>query len=313
MKKNKKLFNNILITGGAGFIGYNLSNKLSKIAKNIIIIDNFSTGFNKKFLKNVKLIIGDCSNKDVYKKIGKIKFDSVIHLAGVSSVEASFDNPEKDARNNIISTINIIEYIKKNNIPNFIFSSSMCIYGNSKIKVNENSKINPISFYGISKLTAEKYINFYKLKNTTKVILRLFNVYGPGTDKKNKKHGMVGIYANQLADSNKILVKGKISRFRDFIHIDDVVKIIINSIKLKNKKCNIFNVCSSKKTSVKELLNKIIKFSKKKNIKIIQKGSTPGDQFGIVGSNKKVKKILKIKRFTNLNEGLKRTLFMWLF
>ena len=298
-----KIFKNILITGGAGFIGGHLINKLSLISKKIFIIDNYSTGFNKKFPNNTHLIKANCEDKKTLKVLNKYNFDSVVHLAGVSSVEQSYDDTIKDASSNILTTINILNLVKKKKIKNFVYASSMCVYGNNKNNVNEKNNPKPISFYGISKKTAEEYINFISLPNTTKVVLRLFNVYGPGSDKNNKKHGMVGIFLNQLKN-RKILVKGKLSRYRDFVFIDDVISVIIKSMKMRNYKYNLFNVCTSKKTTVKNLLNKIFKiWSLDKNI--IVKGNTPGDQFGIYGNNRKIKKSLKIKKFINLDDGLK--------
>ena len=301
----KKEFSNIIVTGGAGFIGNHLVKKLSLISKKIFVIDNYSTGFNFNFPRNTKVIRKNCNEKNVFKQLNKYKFDSIIHLAGVSSVEASFENPVNDAESNILSTLNLLKFVKKKKIKNFIFSSSMCVYGNLSNNVKENQKLNPISFYGRSKLAAEEYIKLYPTKGTTKVILRLFNVYGPGTDKNNKKHGMVGIFFNQAIKNKKILVKGSLSRFRDFIYVDDVTKIIINSMKLKDNKLHLFNVCSQKKTTVKTLLNKIISVLKLKR-KITCKGKTPADQFGIYGNNYKIKKKFKIKKFIDLETGLKK-------
>ena len=302
----KSKHNNILVTGGAGFIGFNLIKKLLNSKKNIFVIDNFSTGYNKNFPKNIKLLKGDCKDYSIFQNLKNYKIDTVIHLAGVSSVEASFDDPIKDANSNIISTLNVLRFVKEKNIKNFIFSSSMCVYGNLGNNVNESDATKPISFYGISKLTSEEYIRFCPLPNTTKVILRLFNVYGPGSDKKNTKHGMVGIYLNQILESNKVVVNGKLSRFRDFVFIDDVISIIEKCIKIKNKKCNIFNVCTSKKTYVKDLIEKIFKIKNKKAI-IFEKKSTPGDQFGIFGNNQKIKKFLRLKKIISIEEGLKKT------
>ena len=298
-----KTFQNILITGGAGFIGGHLIEKLSLISKKIFIIDNYSTGYKKKFPQNTYLIKANCEDKEALKVLNKYNFDSVVHLAGVSSVEQSFDDPFKDASSNILTTLNILNFVKKKKIKNFIYASSMCVYGNKKKNVAEKNKVIPISFYGISKKTAEEYINFIKLPNTTKIVLRLFNVYGPGSDKYNKKHGMVGIFLNQL-NNKKILVKGKLSRYRDFIYIDDVISIIIKCMKIQNKKYNLLNVCTSKKTTVGNLLKKILKVWNV-NKSILVKGNTPGDQFGIYGSNHKIKKKLNFNKFTNLDKGLK--------
>ena len=298
---------NILITGGAGFIGFSLIKELCKAKVKIFVIDNFSSGYNKKFPKNVDLIKGDCKNFSTFENLKKYSFNCVVHLAGVSSVEASFNDPVSDANSNIISTLNVLKFVKEKRIKNFIFSSSMCVYGNLNKKVRETDRAVPISYYGISKLTSEEYIKLYSLPHTTKIVLRLFNVYGPGSDKKNTKHGMVNIYSSQINRTNKVIVKGELNRFRDFIFIGDVVNIIQKCMNIRNKSFNIFNVCTSKKTSVDELLKKIFKI-KKKNPKISVIKSTPNDQKGIYGNNEKIKNFLKIKKITSLTIGLNKTI-----
>ena len=110
-----KTFQNILITGGAGFIGGHLIEKLSLISKKIFIIDNYSTGYKKKFPQNTYLIKANCEDKEALKVLNKYNFDSVVHLAGVSSVEQSFDDPFKDASSNILTTLNILNFVKKKN------------------------------------------------------------------------------------------------------------------------------------------------------------------------------------------------------
>ena len=304
-KSRKKIFRNVVVTGGAGFIGHHLIKKLTKICKKIIVIDNYSTGYNKTFPKNVVLIKKNCEDKSIFKYLEKYKIDSIVHLAGVSSVEISFDDPVTDANSNIISTVNLLNFTKQKNIKSFVYASSMCVYGNLKKNIKEIQKTEPISFYGLSKITAEKYIQFFNNSNTSKTILRLFNVYGPGTDGNNKKHGMFGIYLNQKLKKKSILVKGSLSRYRDFIYIDDVISIIIKSMMIKDNKNHIFNVCTSKKTTVKNLINNLSLELKVKR-KIVLKGNTPGDQFGIYGNNKKIKKKFKIKKFIDIKEGIKK-------
>ena len=305
MELNKKVFGNIIITGGAGFIGHHLIKKISNFSKKIFVIDNYSTGYNRSFPQNVILIKKNCEDKKIFKNLPKVKFDSVVHLAGVSSVESSFDDPVKDANSNIVSTVNLLNFVKKEKIKNFVYASSMCVYGNLKNNVNELNKTKPLSFYGLSKITAERYINFFKIPKTSRVVLRLFNVYGPGSDAKNKKHGMFGIYLNQILRKKNILVKGSLSRYRDFVYIDDVISIIIKSMMINDNKQYTFNVCTSKKVLVKNLIKKLLMETKIIK-KIISTGNTPGDQFGIYGNNEKIKKKFKIKKFINIDEGIKK-------
>ena len=118
---------------------------------------------------------------------------------------------------------------------------------------------------------------------------------------------MVGIYLNQINKKNKLVVKGKLNRYRDFIYIDDVLMIIKKCMNLKNRTFNLFNVSTSKKIYVKDLINKIIHLKNKKvKIKILK--NTPGDQHGIYGNNVKIKKFFKIKKLESLVQGLRKTI-----
>ena len=300
---------NYLITGGAGFIGSRLVKYLSNRKVTIYIIDDLSTGQRSniiKLKKNVKFIKGDCSNLKILNKLKKIKFDTIFHIAGQSSGEISFDSPINDLNRNLISTIRLAEFSIKQKVRKFVYASSMSVYGDltkHKPQAYENSKCNPLSFYGQSKLSSENYLKIFSKLGLNVTILRLFNVYGPNQNLKNLRQGMISIYLGQLLKSNTIIIKGSLKRFRDFIYIDDVVKIFDISSKKKIAKNKIYNVSTGQKTTVKEIISHISKITKKK-IKIIVKKSTPGDQFGIYSKPYFLKKDFGIKNFTLLKDGI---------
>ena len=243
----------ILVTGGAGFIGSKLSKHLLDLGFNVYIIDNLTTGFKKNIPYGSNFIKGDLSNDLVYKKIPKdIKY--IFHFAGQSSGEISFENPEYDLKCNVLSTLKILNWSKKNSIKRLIFSSSMNVYGNvENKKIDEKYPINPISFYGISKNVSEKYIKIYSDLGVRSTILRLFNVYGPGQNLKNLKQGIISIYISYILDNKKLIIKGSINRFRDFVYIDDVIDACIRSIKDRNQ-FSIYNVCCGTKTTISDLM-----------------------------------------------------------
>ena len=172
---------NILVTGGAGFIGSHLINRLLEEGGNVTIIDNLTTGFKKNIPLEATFIKGDCGDYKVYRKIKKQKFDAIFHIAGQSSGEVSFDDPIYDINSNTSSTILLLKFALKIGCKRFIFASTMSVYGvKSNSPVKESSKTLPESFYGISKLASENYLRIFENYGIKYTSLRLFNVYGPG-------------------------------------------------------------------------------------------------------------------------------------
>jgi len=293
----------ILVTGSAGFIGSCLITELVNKFK-VVGIDDLSTGTKKNIIKNknYRFIKGDCGNLKLLNKIKNIKI--IIHLAGQSSGEKSFEDPMNDFVKNTQSTINLIEFAKQRKCTQFIYASSMSVYGdNYKIKVHEKLKTNPISFYGMSKEFSEKYIIKHAEKNINYTILRFFNVYGSQQKLGNLKQGMLRIYLTQIFKNKSLIVKGSGDRFRDFIHISDVlkyIKIIIDNKKFYNQ---IFNIGTGKKIKIKSII-KLIQKRLSFNFKIKYVESTKDDQFGIVADSNKIEKFTKINKYIKLSEGL---------
>ncbi|MBD1142521.1 NAD-dependent epimerase/dehydratase family protein [Pelagibacterales bacterium SAG-MED35] len=303
---------NIIITGGAGFIGSSLVNFFLK-KKNyyICIIDDLSTGkrSNINFKNNkIKFIKGDCSEDKIINKIPKKKYDVLFHIAGQSSGEISFDDPSNDLNRNLLSTVKLAQFCLKNKVKKIVYASSMSVYGNLKnnnylAKVNDSCE--PLSFYGLSKLSSENYLKLFSKQGLKYSILRLFNVYGANQDMKNLRQGMISIYLAQLLKSNTVIVKGSLKRFRDFIYIDDVVSIFYGCYMKSITNNKIYNVSTGVKTSVREVL-KILSDNLNLNIKIIKKQGTPGDQFGIFSNSTDLKRTMKLKNFIPIFTGIKK-------
>ena len=305
------MIKNIIITGGAGFIGSQLANFFLKKNYKVFLIDDLSTGniknLNFKY-KNLRFINGNCIVDKVLNRLPRIRFDILYHIAGQSSGEISFEDPLNDFNRNLLSTLKLSQFCINRKIEKIVYASSMSVYGDlkkKKYKANEFINCDPLSFYGVSKLCSEFYLKQFSKLGLKYTILRLFNVYGPSQNFKNLKQGMISIYLGQLLNSNKVFVKGELNRFRDFIYIDDVIKILVGC--LNNSKTNnkTYNVSTGKKTFINEILNLIKKYSKKQ-FKIIKKKGTPGDQFGIYSIPNKIKKDFKIKKFTKVDVGLRK-------
>tara|TARA_B100000242_G_scaffold293167_1_gene270440 strand:+ start:161 stop:1087 length:927 start_codon:yes stop_codon:yes gene_type:complete len=297
---------NFLVTGVAGFIGSKLAEKLLINGYKVTGVDDFSSGYKKNIPKGVRFIKGNFSDKNFLKRLNLKQFDIIFHIGGQSSGAISFDDPLKDLKDNVVSTVNILEFIK-NTKTKFIYASSVAVYGNiNKKKLKISDKCQPVSIYGVGKLSSEMYMRVYsETYNNYCFAFRIFNTFGEGQDLKNLRQGMISIYFSQAFYRSKILVRGSKNRFRDYIHVDDVTDALIKAINYNKKKFEIFNICTEKKTKVYEILNFIKEyFNDKIYIRFGKK--TLGDQFGVIGSNIMTKKKLNWKPRINLERGLTR-------
>lgn len=305
----------ILITGGAGFIGAHLTNKLSKIKKNkILVVDLLKSKGGIPYLnpKN-RFIKGDITKKNILKKIEKWKPKVIYHLAAQSGSEGAYDNPKEDLLTNALGTYLIANLAKKIKCKKFIYTSTVAVYGNKKKYISEKSDIRPDSIYGVSKYAGELFLKQILHKTKVKTyIFRIFNTYGPGENLNNLKKGMVSIFCSYVWQNKPLIVKGSLNRFRNFTYIDDCAEILaksINNSKLKN--FEIFNLTSEKKITVKNLIRKILKIKNLEKYKIKVKKGTPGDSFGFDSRNLYLKKKFAKIKFTNIESGLKQY-FRWI-
>jgi len=301
---------NYLVTGAAGFIGSKITESLIKQGHKVTTIDNLSTGYESNIPNLCKFIKGDISNYTIA-KLRNEKFDAILHIAGQSSGELSFEDPVNDLSSNTTSTLLLLNFAIENKCKRFIYASTMSIYGESegKEKFSELDTPHPKSLYAVGKLASENYLEIfnehYEIIYTS---LRYFNVYGPGQNLENLKQGMVSIYLKQFIDSNfpVVEVKGSLDRFRDLSYIDDVVDVTIESIHNKGFFNLVVNIGSGKKTKVKKVIELMHGYlGSNKNIKL--SNGTPGDQFGIYANNSRLKSICNIE-FRPFSEGLKNML-----
>ncbi|MDB9965142.1 NAD-dependent epimerase/dehydratase family protein [Planktomarina temperata] len=293
-----------LVTGAAGFIGSAIARRLITEGNEVVTIDNLSTGSRSNIPVGTLLIEGDCSDPGVYEKIEKTRFDAIFHIAGQSSGEISFDDPVYDIRTNAESTLRLLKFSVRNGCSRLIFASTMSVYGwKPDHAVGECEECRPESFYGVAKLASEHYLRIYQKYGIKSTSLRLFNVYGPGQNMTNLKQGMISIYLAQMLGQQRILVKGSQDRFRDFIHIDDVVEAFMRCLKNDRSEGLSINIGTGKRTLVSEII-KILVSTQKNNISVHYEGSTPGDVFGIYANTSLMNEVLGTWRKTELSDGL---------
>ena len=291
----------VLITGVAGFIGSHVAKRFLIEGYEVFGVDDLSTGNIQNVPERVSFIEGNLSEIKVIQSLPSESL-VIIHLAGQSSGEISFDDPILDLNKNVVSTLRLIEYGIANRAPLMLYGSSMSVYGNTATpNPSEDAICNPLSCYGIGKLMSEKYLSIYA-DRLPSISMRMFNVYGPGQDLSNLRQGMISIYLAQAIANSKIIIKGSTQRFRDFIYVSDVAEIYLKAAKTKTVQSNILNVGTGKKTTVHDLIQLIC--NKLPNILYTVDGQTPGDQSGIFADCSRLERQLGYNNYTNLNDGL---------
>lgn len=306
----------VLVTGGAGFIGSHLVHKLIKNNYYVMVVDHLKTIGGIPYVHpKCYFVRGNILKAETLAKIKKWKPDVIYHLAAQSAGESAYDNPKFDYLANGYGSYLLSKLAKEIKVKHFIYSSSVAVYGsNIKNKITEKSKIKPDSIYGISKYAGEMFIQqVLGPTNVKTTIFRIFNTYGPGENLNFLKKGMVSIYCSYVWKNKPIIVRGFLKRFRNYQYIDDVVNILLKTIKNKSlAKNEIFNLSSGVYTTVISLIQLILKINNKPNYKIIvKKKGTPGDSFGFHSSNNYLKKKFNNYKFFSLEEGLIKY-FKWI-
>ena len=312
--------NNILVTGGAGYIGSHIIELLVKKKFKVFIYDNLVTGYKKLINKKAVFIKGDIKNsKLLIKTINDNNINSIIHLAGYLNISEGQKNKKKYYKNNVIGTLNLVKACKNSTVKNIIFSSSCSIYGNIKGSVSEKNIAKPKSYYAFTKYKSEEIIKKYGKKFNFKYgILRYFNVAGASPSGKigeiEKSYGH--LIKNLAIQSTKLRPKVDIfgnnyntkdgTCIRDYIHVSDLADIHILVLKKisSSKKSLILNCGYGKGYSVKEIVEIFKKI--KKGVIVKYKKKRIGDVAQIYSDNSKLKKILKWKpKFNNIQTILK--------
>ena len=315
---------NVLITGGAGYIGSHVTEILLQRYKKVFLIDNLSTGHRKLINKKAKFFKLDIhDNKKIKKIIEKYKIDSVIHLAANLIIGEGQKKTKKYYKNNVLGTKKLLETFKDTTVKNIIFSSTAAIYKEGQYKVSERSIIKPKSIYGKTKIKAENLIkNFSKKNNLNYGILRYFNIAGSspsgriGLINRNSDHLFKNFSIELMKKKPKLKIYGTNyktrdgSCIRDFIHVSDIADIhylILQKIDKLNIS-TILNCGYNKGSSVLEVAKEFRRQSYKKVV-IVNSNRRKNDLIKIIASNDKLIKFLKWRpKFNNLSKIVKSCL-----
>ena len=245
---------NILVTGGAGFIGSNIADALLDLGHKVFVVDSLSTGKKENINPNAVFYEVDITHKKILESVFKETHPEIVfHVAAQIDVRKSVENPQFDAEVNIIGSLNVFELSVKYGVKRIVFSSTGgALYGEPKLlPAKEDSPIESLSSYGVSKFASEQYLNYFnRLYGLEKVILRYGNVYGPRQDPLGEA-GVIAIFTGRILNGKPPVIYGDGNQTRDYIFVEDVVKA--NILAMEGKE-GIYNVGTGIETSVNDLV-----------------------------------------------------------
>jgi len=297
----------ILVTGGAGFIGSTLVDKLILEGNEVVIIDDLSSGKKEYLNPGAKFYELDIFSKKVARIFRQEKFDLVYHLAAQIDVRRSVENPELDNRINVLGGLNILENCRFHKVQKIIFASTGgAIYGEAEeIPTTEYYPTYPVSPYGIHKLTFEKYLNYYyQVYGLNYTTLRFANVYGP----RQFKGGEAGVIAIFIDNAVKNLVStqyGDGLQTRDFVYVDDVVNglYLAKEIDCRGE----INIGSGREANLLEI-RKYIEQALGRSMEVQEEPAKAGEQRRSCLSYQRAKEVLNWEPIISLEEGIKKTI-----
>ena len=299
---------NILVTGGAGFIGSHLVRHLLAKGENVTALDNLSTGLAENLPPEAKLVEMDILDEDLPKVVATGAFDAIVHLAAQTMVDTSIKNPLLDTRENLMGTVQVLEAARAANVKRVIFASTAAAYGDVKeddLPVREAQPTEPMSFYGLSKLSVEKYLEMYrKIYGMEYVVLRFANVYGERQG-DGGEGGVISIFAKAVAEGRDITIYGDGEQTRDFVYAGDIAEGILAALRTEEVNAA-YNLSTQTETSLRELVSLLAEI---RGREIVPKygAEREGDIYKSMLSNSRARRGLDWQPATTLAEGLRRT------
>jgi UDP-glucose 4-epimerase len=254
----------ILVTGGAGFIGSHMADRLLRERHDVLIVDNESTGCRENVPAGAKYIRADVTRFDQLEPMFASGLDAVFHIVGQVSLVRSYSDPTLDLLTNVEGTINVLQLCLRFRVPRLLYASSMTVYGHAAVlPTPEDTACCPVSYYGITKYAAERYVHAtaermdldFDFRVTS---FRMYNVYGPRQALDNPYQGVLGIFIGNLLRGDPLTICGDGHQSRDFIYIDDVVDAWVAALTNPETYGRVFNLGSGQRLSIRQLADHVL-------------------------------------------------------
>ena len=295
----------ITVTGGAGFIGSHLVDRLIEDGHTVQVIDNLYTG-NKEFVHSkAQFVELDIRDQNLYSVLEEFRPDYIFHEAAQTEVSTSMSDPMLDCDINLMGLINLLNAAVKLDVKKFLMPSSAAVYGNlDTLPLNEEMLGNPSSFYGLTKLTTEHYLRIYhEAFGLPYICYRYSNVFGPRQG-NGGEGGVISIFAKAIVQGSPIIIYGDGKQTRDFIYVDDVVEA--NILGIQHQVTGIYNVSTGISSSVNLLVDEFRNISGK-DIEVVYDKPRLGDiRDSVLATDKSEKELLFTAKY-NLHDGLIKT------
>jgi len=296
----------VLVTGGAGFIGSHLVDRLVQEGHEVIVVDNLSTGKRRNLNRGARFYKVDIQSWRLERVFRNERPNVVMHLAAQMDVRKSVEDPMFDAQVNILGTLNILQQTVKHGVRKVVFSSSGgAIYGEQDTyPAPETHATKPLSPYGLSKLCGEQYLSYFQRVGGLQVVnLRYANVYGPRQDPEGEA-GVVAIFVQKLLNNEQAVINGNGRQTRDFVFVEDVVEA--NLAMMGQETDGTYNVGTGVETSINDLFRILVQHTGS-NCKEVHGPAKKGEQARSVIDASKLRHELSWEPKMTLSDGLKRT------
>ncbi|HDH97420.1 MAG TPA: SDR family NAD(P)-dependent oxidoreductase, partial [Proteobacteria bacterium] len=289
-----------IVTGGAGFIGSHMADRLIAEGFDVTVIDDESTGRRENINPRARYIKGDIRDMATLEQAFDPVPDVVFHIAGKASTIKSFDDPYEDMTTNIMGTVNILQLCIKHRVPRLLYASSMTVYGEpTSLPIPESEPAKPISYYGITKFAAERYVHATAQRNDLDfefnvTSFRMFNVYGPRQSLENPYQGVVAIFISCALKGKPITIFWDGKQSRDFVYIDDVVDAWMLALDNPEAYGQVFNIGYGKRHTIDQLADAVLGAVNKRReeYQIVYKEKRPGDQRHMEADIRKAREVL---------------------
>ena len=304
----------VLVTGGAGFIGSHLADRLIEDGHEVVIFDNESTGLRENVPAAARYVMGDVSRAADLDEPFAMQLDAVCHIAGQVSLIRSYTDASVDLATNVLGTLNVIQQCLKHRVSRFLYAGSMTTYGNAAVlPTPEAAACEPVSYYGITKYAAERYVLTTAVRPDLDFALnvtcfRMFNVYGPRQAVDNPYQGVLGIFGGHVLRGEPIVIFGDGEQSRDFVYVQDVVEAWAGALDNPASYGLVFNLGSGRQLAINDLAKHVVAAAGRPETCAIRYAPPrPGEQRNVEADISRARSVLGWTPHISFEAGLRTT------